>query len=184
MKALADCAGARPGSRPTSVIHVIVRGTAKALALLGRRPGELVDIPVGNDDWYLNLLWFERRKCLLASHAETMFSVFIPDVRKRDLGHLGPLLVGEVRGALETELLPLDVLGPLDPAEIELAKTSSKRTLALMNDTGRYLRHVVHHHGGVRDLDVIGVNRELQRLHHGDGRGYATPLDLVAARLR
>lgn len=44
-----------------SVFCVVVRCTAKALKLLGLRPGQLPALEPGDDDWYLNLLWFERR---------------------------------------------------------------------------------------------------------------------------
>jgi hypothetical protein len=38
-----------------------------------------------DDDWYANLLWVERQKCLLFTHAGTLFSVFVAGVRKADL---------------------------------------------------------------------------------------------------
>jgi len=58
-----------------------LRCTKKALALLKIRTRELTDPPPSDDDWYLNLLWLDRRKCLLLTHAETLFPVFIADVR-------------------------------------------------------------------------------------------------------
>ena len=36
-------------------------------------------------DWYANLLWFDRRKCLLLTHAATLFSIFGAGVRAGDL---------------------------------------------------------------------------------------------------
>ncbi|MFN2615181.1 MAG: hypothetical protein ABR552_10255 [Actinomycetota bacterium] len=33
--------------------------------------------------WYANLLWFDRRKCLLLTLAPTLFSVSVADVRDR-----------------------------------------------------------------------------------------------------
>lgn len=65
------------------VTIVIVRCTAKARTLLGVR--ELAEVEPSDDDWYLNLLWFDRRKCLLLAHVGTLFPVFVADVRKADL---------------------------------------------------------------------------------------------------
>lgn len=62
---------------------MIVRCTAKARTLLGVR--ELAEVEPSDDDWYLNLLWFDRRKCLLLAHVGTLFPVFVADVRKADL---------------------------------------------------------------------------------------------------
>lgn len=45
---------------------MILRCTAKARALLGIR--DLPDVALGEDDWYLHPLWFDRRKCLLLAH--------------------------------------------------------------------------------------------------------------------
>ena len=32
------------------------------------------------EDWYANLLWFDRRKCLLLTHSATLFTIFEADV--------------------------------------------------------------------------------------------------------
>ena len=58
--------------------------------------GDLVDIEAGQDDWYANLLWIGRRKCVLLTHAGTAFSVFVPDVRKAHLARFGPWVEGQV----------------------------------------------------------------------------------------
>ncbi len=40
------------------------------------------DLEPRDGDWYLNLLWFDRRKCLLLAHVGTLFPVFVADVRR------------------------------------------------------------------------------------------------------
>ena len=64
---------------------MILRCTKKLLAVLGAgrvaEPGPVPDA----GDWYANLLWFDRRKCLLLTHAATLFSIFEADVRAVDL---------------------------------------------------------------------------------------------------
>ena len=79
---------------------MILPCTAKMLILLGARPAALPDIPPSNDDWYLNLLWIDRRKCLLLTHAGTLFPVFVPDIRKADIAPIGPYVVGRIADAL------------------------------------------------------------------------------------
>ena len=61
---------------------MIVRCTAKLRALVGRQAQPPSDPVVSPDDFYANLLIIERRKCLLVTHAATLFSVFCPDVRR------------------------------------------------------------------------------------------------------
>jgi hypothetical protein len=164
-----------------NVSEVVVRCTSKALKLLGLRAADLAAVGPGDDDWYLNLLWFDRRKCLLLTHAGTVFSVFVPDVRARDLDPLGPFLVGAIGQALDAEHLPHHALGPLDPQDVSVAKTASRRVLGWMNEIAVHLDYLIPH-GRVMDIDVIGVNRQLQRTLHGHDDCYERPLDLVAAR--
>src|SRR5262245_46545241 len=71
------------------------------LVLLGGSVS-LVDAAPADDDWYANVLWLERRKCLLLTHAGTLFSIFVADVRAPELRPLGPypaaLVDTELRG--------------------------------------------------------------------------------------
>lgn len=163
---------------------MIVRCTAKALKLLGARPAALPAIAATDDDWYLNLLWFDRRKCLLLVHAGTVFSVFVPDVRKSDLDPLGPFLVEAVTLALDAERLPHDVLGALDGSDVRIARTASRRVLGFMNELAWHIEYALGRSGSVLDVDVITLQRQLQRTLHNHGGTSATPLDLVAERLR
>lgn len=41
---------------------MILRCTARMLALLGVGAATLADAPPSDDDWYPNLLWIDRRK--------------------------------------------------------------------------------------------------------------------------
>ncbi len=84
------------------------------LNLLGARPRDLVTIEPRDEDWYANPLWLDGRKCLLLAHAGTLFSVFVPDIRKADLVPIGPSVVRFIHKELEAESLPLDHLGALD----------------------------------------------------------------------
>ena len=109
---------------------MILRCTAKMLSLLGIRAAALVDSVPSDDDWYVNLLWIDRRKCLLLTHAGTLFPVFVADVRKADLRPIGPYVVGLLDEHLRSEGLAADILGRLDPADVHVAKTASRSILA------------------------------------------------------
>ena len=93
---------------------VIIRCTAKVLKLLGGRP--VADIEPGDDDWYLNLLWFGRRKCLLLVHASTLFPVFTADVRTSYLRPLAGWVSGRGLDELRAEHLPAEFWGRWMPA--------------------------------------------------------------------
>ena len=161
---------------------MILRCTAKMLALLGVRAATLADAPPSDDDWYLNLLWLERRKCLMLTHAGTLFPVVVTDVRKAQITPIGPYVVGLVEEHLISEGLGADTLGPLDPDDVRLAKTASRSVLGIMNDTAFHVRYRVEAMGGIDRAETVFLNRFLRRTLHNRAGEYVTPLDLVARR--
>jgi len=94
-----------------------------------------------------------------------------------------PLLVDAITGALDDEALPAGALGALDRTDVRLAKTASRRVLGIMNEVAYHLGYLLDRYGSVLDVDVITVNRQLQRTLHTHGRDYRRPIDLVSERL-
>ncbi|MGH3394775.1 MAG: DUF6933 domain-containing protein, partial [Streptosporangiaceae bacterium] len=100
---------------------VILRCTGKLLRLLGTGPAAGPDPAPDVEDWYANLLWSGGRKCLLLTHAGTLFSIFEPGVRAthlRDTHHLVTRLVGR---ELAREGLPSATFGALGEQELVVA---------------------------------------------------------------
>jgi hypothetical protein len=161
---------------------VVVRSTKKLLTLIGRGVAP-IELPPTGDDWYANLLWIDRRKCLLLVHADTLFPVFRADVRAGDLRPFGQYVVRAIEEELRAEGLPLDVLGPLDAEDVQVATTASRSVLGYMNEMALHLRYQIAVEGGLDACDVRVLNHSQRRtLHNRDGV-YAEPLDLVAERL-
>lgn len=159
---------------------MVVRCTRRACDLLRVRPAP--DIPPAEDDWYLNALWIDRRKCLLFVHAATLFPVFVADVRAADVRPIGPYVVPVLRAALSAEQLPPDCLGVLDPDHIRVATTASRSVLGVMNELAVLCRYQVASAGRLDRADISALNRFLRRTPHNRD-GYVWPLDLVAERL-
>jgi hypothetical protein len=150
------------------------------LALLGKSI-ELAEPPPRDEDWYANILWLERHKCLLLTHAGTLFSVFVPDVRVSQLRPLGPYAVGVIQAALRSEGLPAHTLGVLDPAAVEVARTASRSVLGFMNDMAVHIDYAVASAGGFGRCDADAIGRQLRRTPYNRG-GYLYPIDLVVGR--
>lgn len=94
----------------------MLRCTAKVLALLGVSKPAIGQACAR--DWYAHLIWIDRRKCLLVTHAGTLFSVFMPNVTAAGLRPIGPPVVAAIQAALQAEHLPIDTLGELDPGRL------------------------------------------------------------------
>ena len=162
---------------------MILRCTAKLLELIAGSGVALADAPPSDDDWYANVFWLERRKCLLFMHAGTLFPVFVADVRKPDLRPLGPYVVPVIEAALTEEQLPRDGLGTLDPASVRIARTTSRSLLGFLTEIVHECRWLVEAAGGLDHMPTDALNHRLRRvLHNRDG--YHDALDLVAARLK
>lgn len=143
---------------------MIVRCTAKLLDLLDGRRVTLVEVDPSPNDWYANLLWLDRRKCLLLMHAGTLFPVLAADVRKRDLQPLGPFVVRLIETELARERLPADVLGRLDAHALALARTASRSVLGFMKETAIECRYHVQAGGGLDRIDLDALN-QIGRAH-------------------
>jgi hypothetical protein len=132
-----------------------LRCTGKVLKLLDRTAARptLTSAAPSDDDWYVNLIWLDRRKCLLMTHAGTLFSVLAVDVRQGDLNQIGPLVVALIERELRAEGLPIDTFGWLDPA-VQVAKTASRSVLGCTNDMAFICKYAVIEAGGLAHCDI------------------------------
>ena len=161
---------------------MIVRCTKKLLAVLGAgrvaQPGPALD----SEDWYANLLWIDGRKCLLLTHAATLFSVFEPDVRAADLRATHRLVTGLVERELRREDLPSATFGNLRSQELTLAKTADRSVLGCMNDMAFLCEVAIAQAGGLAHCHPAELNQALHR-NINSSRAYRPPVELAAQRL-
>jgi hypothetical protein len=109
------------------VTPIVLRCAEKLTRLLGLRRAGLTEPAAGPySEWYANLLWLDRRKCVLFTHAETLFSFLVPDVLKADLANVGEFFMNHLEFELVTEELPLNCFGRLDRDAVHIAKTRSR----------------------------------------------------------
>jgi Domain of unknown function (DUF6933) len=160
---------------------VLLRCTARLRELLGEPTTE--DRPVSPDDWYVHLLWAQRRKCLLIAHAGTLFSVFAPNVRAAELRPLGAFVAPLIAVQLAAEGFPATTLGTLDPTRAAIAKTADRQVLGCMNDLALTCQHAAADAGGLARLDLSALHRRLQR-NITSARDYVPPIDLLADRVK
>ena len=162
---------------------MILRCTEKLLRLLRIPPAS---VPEGRSipdehQWYANLLWLGRRKCLLLTHAETFFSVFLPDIRKADLVPVEAFVVAAIEDALASEDLPRETFGHLDPDDVLLGKTASRVILGCMNELARFIEYDVIDQSRAGVVDVDALNHRLRRTILGP-LGHRYPIESAAER--
>jgi hypothetical protein len=158
---------------------VILRCTKKLLDVV--KPAHLADDPGSEEDWYANLLWMDGRKCLLLTHAGTLFTIFEPDVRAAELRSTGRFVTALIARELKREELPAETFGELGAASIVLAKTASRTVLGCMTDMAFLAEHAVGRAGGLANADIADINQRLRR-NILSARDYQQPIELTKQR--
>ncbi|WP_433600532.1 DUF6933 domain-containing protein [Nocardia sp. CA-135953] len=158
---------------------MILRCTKKLLAVIGPQRLTKPTPEADPDDWYANLLWFNRRKCLLLTHSATLFTVFEADVTAADLRATGTLTTRLIQRELRDEQLPLDTFADTGARELVLTTTADRQVLGCMNDLAFTCQHIIDSSGGLGDTDRMYLNRSLRRVI-SSARDYRPPIELVA----
>ena len=170
------------GERGTYDRLVILRCTKKLLAVIGSELiAEPASVPDG-EDWYANLLWFNRRKCLLLTHSATLFSIFEADVSASDLRATSRLVARLIGRELLSEGLPSSTFIDLEAEKVILANTADRSVLGCMNDMAFLCENAIITSGGLSRTDFVALNRSLRR-NINSARGYRPPIELTAERL-
>jgi hypothetical protein len=118
-------------------------------------------------DWYANLMRIERRKCLLFTSGKTLYSFFVPGVRKAELQNLLEMFRLNLRMNLAAELTDAKVIDRImeQYAQLSIAGTSNRSVLGSMNDIARHVEfYISYRAGGLDTCDIISLNKELNRI--------------------
>ncbi len=115
-------------------------------------------------NWHANLILVQRRKCVLFTNDETLFSLFISRLKKQDFKNLESIFIKNL-----ILCLSLDNLGQyIDKIENEYSssicftKSRNRSILGSMND----MVHIIHAHLDGMDIDNIddhSLNKILNR---------------------
>lgn len=163
----------------------ILRCTLKLLKELGVVPLER-DVQAGVlGSWHANLLRFERRKCVLFTNDATLYSVFVPGLRKPQFQR-----IAEVFGRALFRSLRLNgfsqkqieaVLGEI--AELAIAKTNNRSVLGSMNDLAYQLQFMIPSMGGLEYCSIDDVNQRLNRTPMSAIKPHIFSIDALRAKL-
>ena len=158
---------------------MILRCTKKLLDVI--RPEQLAARDPDPDDWYANLVFMDRRKCLLLTHAESLFTIFEPDVRATELRSTHQLVIQLIDRELFAEGLPLSTFGDLQGEGLMLAKAADRRVLGCMNDMAVLCDHAIVEVGNLARVDIRSLNHHLHR-NINSSRKYERPIDKLIER--
>ena len=84
----------------------ILRCTQKLLSELKLKPSDRLQKPDELSGWHANLLKIDRRKCVLYPHDTTLFSFFVPGLKKPDFENFHEIFRQNLFKSLLAENLP------------------------------------------------------------------------------
>jgi hypothetical protein len=144
-------------------VMTTIRCTNRLLKELGTKTTIALAQPSGLSDWHANLLWFDRKKCVLFTNDLTLYSFLIHMVKKPLSAGFGELFrLGLLKSLMSDGLDNPQVRRMLgSQGSIIITKTNSRSILGSMNDLAFQIKCIVHSKGGLAIADLFEINRQM-----------------------
>ena len=150
---------------------MIFRCTSKVLKKLKITKPQISDqtASVAFEEWYVNLFYLNRHKCLMFTNAGALFSFVVVDVSRKDIQNLQELLRKELSRALFYEEFTAGQIQEIlkRSEKITIAKTISRSVLASMNQMTFEYGFISEKYQHLGDEGTIAANRDLNRMLRG-----------------
>ncbi|HEX9917239.1 MAG TPA: hypothetical protein VGB16_05835 [candidate division Zixibacteria bacterium] len=147
---------------------MIIRCTARFLKEMGLTKADLTSNTSEESElgeWYTNLFFVERKKCVIFTNARTLFTFIWFDVDRSEIRNLGKLF----RIGFGKALLDEDFDGALiqhlvnECRDIRFAKTQDRSVLGVMVDHVKNTKWMVIRDGGLEKSDFSEIIKQLNR---------------------
>ena len=136
---------------------------------MGLRPADLSreapdSSPLGA--WHANLLYIDRRKCVLFTNDRTLFNFIVPGVKRAEIRKLDALFLSWLPSVLNGERLPGGLVEQImaESAHVVYGSACDRSVLGSMNDLAFHYKFLVHDAGGVHSAEVPGIIRKLNHM--------------------
>jgi len=132
--------------------------------------------------WHANLIYIDRKKCILFTNDKTLFNFIVPGVRRAQIKDLAGLF----RGYLECVLADEDINSAIienilrEYCEIEYSATDSKKIFGSMNDLAYHCKVRISYEGGIHSHKVPEIIKQLNRMPMGTIK-YKYPIESLKA---
>jgi hypothetical protein len=144
----------------------ILRCTKKLLTELKTKPLEGATSSNELGSWHANLLRIDRRKCILFTHDTTLYSFFVPGLKKPQFENVREVFGQNLFKNLLWENFPQNQIEIVldEHRDIIIAKTNNRSVLGSMNDLAFQLKYRIGALGGLANVDLVELNHELNRI--------------------
>jgi hypothetical protein len=147
---------------------MIIRCTARLLKEMG-----LTNADLGNNaseeselgEWYANLFFVERKKCVIFTNARTLFTFICFDVNRSEIKNSGKLFrIGFGKALLDEDLEGALIQRLVDECrDVQFARTQDRSVLGVMVDHVKNIKWMVMRDGGLEKSDFSEIIKQLNR---------------------
>ncbi len=147
----------------------IIRCTKKLLNELKIDPHDELRESDSIGNWHANILWIDRRKCVLFTNDQTLYSFLVPAMKKPEFQNFHEVFRLNLLKNVISEGLSQKQLEHIFDAhkEIRIAKTNNRSVLGSMNELAFQVQFCIHNMGGLAVTDLMELNHELNRVPLG-----------------
>ncbi len=163
----------------------LIKCTQKLLKELQQKPTTNAPQLSNLGSWHANIFYVERRKCILVTNDLTLYTMFIPYLRKPDFKAFHIVFGQNLFKNLLHENLPQNAIETAleEYREIEYTKTDNRSVLGSMNDQKFQLEHIIYSNGGLDNTDIYDLNSELNR-NILSAIDYRHPVEIMKKKLQ
>jgi hypothetical protein len=136
---------------------------------LREKPTDETGQSLSMSSWHANLLWIDRRKCVLFTNDQTLYSLFVPAMKKPQFETFQEVFRLNLYKSLMSEALSERQIESVfnEHRQIRIARTNSRSVLGSMNDLAAQVQCRVNMMDGLDNTDLHELNRELNRIPMG-----------------
>ena len=159
--------------------------TKKFLSELKRNPGKEDPIIDSFWSWHANTFYIERRKCVLVTNDITLFTMFIPALKKPDFQSFNFIFGQQLFKNLLHEKIPRNQIETIlaECEELQYKKTNNRSVLGSMNELKFQLEYHIEAEGGLERTDIFELNHRLNRTIMSSIK-YKYPIEMFIEKLQ
>jgi hypothetical protein len=147
----------------------IIRCTAKLQKEMGLRKSDLiasVEESTRLGGWHANLLYIDRKKCVLFANDRTLFNFIVADLKREHIRQLDRVFQEHLICVLNSEDLDKKIAKSIceEHQEIRYGATNNRSVIGSMNDLASHYKYFISEAGGVHSPEVPEIIRKLNRM--------------------
>ena len=150
----------------------LIRCTEKLRKEMGLKKSELAETVISSSrlgQWHANLIYIDRKKCVLFANDLTLFNFIVPDLKRAHIRELDKIFRQFLTTVVNSEPDLAGVAQKIveEHATIEFASTNNRSVLGSMNDLAYQYTYLILERGGVHSPYVPEIIKSQNRLPMG-----------------